>query len=109
MSNHEEEVEEEEVHNTFNEIKDNATCFEEGDTQAGSTLGGEREWVLLVNQSCGRTLDTALGIKTGQMKQLVVSQHAATSRYYGFLQKREGITGYNIIISWKNPSKCKRP
>ncbi|XP_050693737.1 uncharacterized protein LOC126984229 isoform X3 [Eriocheir sinensis] len=102
-SNHEEEVEEEEVHGTFNEIENSSTCFEEGDTLADSAVVGERERVLLVEQSCGRALDTALGIKTGQLKQWTVSQHAVALKSYGFLRKREGITGYRIMISWKNP------
>lgn len=106
-SNHEEEVEEEEVHGTFNEIDDSSTCFEEGDNLDDSAVVGERDRVVLVEQSCGRALDNALGIKTGYMKQRTVSEHAVSSKSYGFFRKREGITRYRIMISWKNPGKYK--
>lgn len=97
-----------EIHDPFIGMENNSTCFEEGDVIGDDTVGSEREKVLLTKQSCGRALDAALGIKTGQMKQWVVSQHAATLRSYGYLQKREGITGYRIMMSWKNPSgRCK--
>lgn len=102
---HEEEVEEEEVHDSFSKVEDNSTCVEEGDALAGGSWHGERRKVLLVRQSCGRILDSVLGLKTGYMKQWVVSQHAAALSSYGYLKKRERITGFRVMISWKNPGR----
>ncbi|XP_063871498.1 uncharacterized protein LOC135106420 isoform X3 [Scylla paramamosain] len=109
--NHEEETHDiHESQDTSNEVEDDdgSTCFEDDSILAGS---GEKLWdneiggMLLTKQHCSRGLETALGIKSGQVKQWVMGQQAASVRSLGYLQKREGITGYKMIISWKNPGK----
>ena len=92
------------------EDDDRSACFVDDNTLSGS---GEKIWhnetgrKLVTRQHCSRVLETALGIKSGQVKQWVVGQQEASVRSLGYLRKREGITGYKILVSWKNPGKLK--
>lgn len=90
------------------ENDDRSTCFEDDNILVGSRIkvwDNEIVGTSLTRQHCNRGLETALGIKSGQAKQRIVGQQEASIRSLGFLQKREGITGYKILISWKNPGK----
>ena len=100
-------------HDTSNEVEDDdsSTCFEDDDIivgrdeSFGDNEDGER--MVVTKQHCSRGLETALGIKSGKVKQWVVGKHEASVRSLGYLRKKEGITGYKILISWKNPGKYK--
>lgn len=99
-----------ETHDASTEVEedDSSTCFEEDDVLAATAerfSDDEDGRVLMTKQHCSRGLETAIGIKSGQVKQWVVGQHVASVRSLGYFQKKEGITGYKIFISWKNPGK----
>ncbi|XP_045126052.1 uncharacterized protein LOC123513172 isoform X2 [Portunus trituberculatus] len=109
--NHEEEASDiHESQDTSNGAQDDdrSSCDEDDDILSGI---GEKVWdneiggKLVTKRYCSRGLETALGIKSGQVKQWVVGQQEAAFRSLGYLHKREGITGYKILISWKNPGR----